>query len=114
MRAREIIDRVGMWAKAVVALAVPGVALMVPALASAADPTGAQYEDTAEQVSSSVASGTDGGAAGNDPLVGGPLDDRVVDALPFTGLDVVTVVAVALVLIATGFVLRRLSASPGS
>jgi hypothetical protein len=42
-----------------------------------------------------------------------PLHGKVVDGLPFTGLDVIALAAVALSLTSTGLALRRLSVEDG-
>jgi len=62
---------------------------------ASSDPTAAQYGDTA----SNVASGASGGQA-QDPGGGG---------IPFTGLEVGALVAVAAVMGGAGIALRRLS-----
>lgn len=74
-------------------------------LAQAGDPTKAQYDRDTTQVASFV--------GGNDPSSPAPpsgLQQRVVSGLPFTGLDVVALLAVAIALTSTGLALRRLAA----
>jgi hypothetical protein len=69
------------------------------------DPSSAQYDPPipGEGTAGSSASGGSGGS-GLDSNIG---------SLPFTGLDLLIVVGVALLLAGTGFALRRLSAHPG-
>jgi hypothetical protein len=88
----------------------------VPAYAQTIDdPSSAQYDppipDSGTAGSDTAGSGTAGSAAtgGGDP---GGLDSNI-GSLPFTGLDLLIVVGVALVLTGTGFALRRLSTPRG-
>lgn len=73
----------------------------VPVAAAQDDPSSAQYNPPlpSEETASSAASG----ASGLDSNLG---------SLPFTGMDVLIIVGVALALTATGFALRRLSRPP--
>lgn len=75
------------------------VLLVSTAGASASDPTKEQYRNTVTQISKG--SGGAGGASG--------LDKTVVSGLPFTGLDLIALVGVAVVLASMGFALRRLT-----
>jgi hypothetical protein len=77
-------------------------------LAHAGDPVKAQYDNNVTKVA-----GTVGG--GNDPTPPAPtapsgLQKEVVGGLPFTGLDVVALLAVAVALMSMGLALRRLTA----
>jgi hypothetical protein len=69
------------------------------------DPSSAQYEPPIPE-----GEGTAGGSAsgGSDPS---GLDSNV-GSLPFTGMDLLIVIGVALLLAGTGFALRRLSSPP--
>lgn len=67
---------------------------------SISDPSSAQYDPPIPP-----GEGTGGASAS------GGLDSNI-GSLPFTGLDLLIVVGVALVLAGTGFALRRLSAPP--
>lgn len=73
-------------------------------LAQAGDATKAQYDNEVTQVAGNV------GGGGNDPASPSGLQTRVVSGLPFTGLDVVALLAVAVALTSTGLALRRLTA----
>jgi hypothetical protein len=76
------------------------------ALAHAGDPIKDQYDNPVTKVAGSVGSG-------NDPTPPAPkagLQKQVVGGLPFTGLDVVALLAVAVALMSMGFALRRLTA----
>jgi hypothetical protein len=78
----------------------------VPAVASAqqVSPTDSQYDSTLTQV----------GGGAEDPT--GPSDTatgRVVDDLPFTGLDVALLLAVAALVGGSGLILRRATRSAG-
>ena len=73
------------------------------ALAHAGDPTKAQYHNPVTQVAGDVGGGGDG------PTSSG-LQKKVVGGLPFTGLDVVALLAVAVALTSMGLALRRLTA----
>ena len=74
----------------------------VPTALAQDDPSQAQYDPPIP----------DGGTAGASASGGSGLDSNI-GSLPFTGLDLLIVVGVALVLAGTGFALRRLSAHPG-
>ncbi len=77
-------------------------------------PTSAQYGDTVTQASQ--------GPGGSDtpqsvkekspPADRPPLEHNIVGGLPFTGLDVIALFAVAVALTALGFALRRLTLTP--
>ena len=71
-------------------------------LAHAGDPTKAQYHNQVSQVAGSIGSGGGDGPSG--------LQKKVVGGLPFTGLDVVALLAVAIALTSMGLALRRLTA----
>ena len=74
------------------------------AFAQAGDATNAQYDDEVTKVAASVGSGNDG------PSAQSGLQKKVVGGLPFTGLDVVALLAVAVALTSMGLALRRLTA----
>jgi hypothetical protein len=80
--------------------------LVAPAaLAQAGDPVKSQYDNSITQVSGNVGGGgTDAATAPSG------LQKKVVGGLPFTGLDVVALAAVAIALTSIGFALRRLTA----
>ena len=82
---------------------------MAPTVALAQDdPTAAQYDNPAEQLNDGVGGAGDGADAAPAPENSG-LQREVVSGLPFTGLDVAALLAVALTLTAMGFMLRRLT-----
>jgi hypothetical protein len=72
------------------------------ALAQAGNSTNDQYRNEVQKVSGSVGGGSDGPSSG--------LQKKVVGGLPFTGLDVVALLAVAVALTSMGLALRRLTA----
>lgn len=81
--------------------------IAAPSPARAADPTEAQYGNTVTQ----VAGGTGGGVTETPaPQPSSGLEKNVVGGLPFTGLDVLALAAVAVALGTIGLVLRRLTA----
>ncbi len=82
---------------AVVAAAVL-VALPAAAAAQGSSPSSAQYDDQVQLAQQQV---HQAGAASADP--------RVVDALPFTGVDLVLLSIVALALVSAGIALQRMS-----
>lgn len=77
-------------------VAICAFALLPAATATAADPTDEQYQPSLEQLST--------GGQGGDPSGGSA---TVTDGLPFTGLDVALLAAVAGGLLLAGLVLRR-------
>jgi len=87
------------------------VVLAIAALGSTAtsawaqDPTSAQYETSVTR----AAGGVGGGSAPAHRTSG--LQKTVVGGLPFTGLDLIALVAVALAFTSVGFALRRLTVS---
>lgn len=100
--------------------------MAVPALAGAQEPTDEQYTDDPQQVQNQVEQGgtaneadpQGGGSStsvGSDPSgepAGGVAStvegrERVVSALPFTGLDLIAMVVAAVVLVGTGLLLRQ-------
>lgn len=81
-----------------------GLAAVAPAVAQ--DPVASQYDNQVVEVkSASASSGSEDEASG--------LQKTVVGGLPFTGLDVIALGAVALALTSIGFALRRLSPPAG-
>ena len=79
-----------------------------PAMAQTGDPTSAQYKDEATQISEDVGDGGGGGTTSSQPPDSG-LHKEVVGGLPFTGLDLIALAAVAIALTSMGFALRRLT-----
>jgi hypothetical protein len=79
-----------------------------PASTRAADPTGAQYQNGVNQIEREV-----GGGGGQTSLSGGgsngPLNNPIVQGLPFTGLDLFALAAVAIALVSLLLALRRLT-----
>jgi hypothetical protein len=73
------------------------------ALAQAGDATKAQYNDPVTKVAGNIGSGGDDGSAPSG------LQKKVAGGLPFTGLDVVALLAVAVALTSMGLALRRLT-----
>ena len=76
------------------------------ALAHAGDPVKAQYDNEVTKVAGTVGGGNDG----TPPAPTAGLQKEVVKGLPFTGLDVVALLAVAVALMSMGLALRRLTA----
>jgi hypothetical protein len=76
------------------------------ALAHAGDPVKAQYDNNVTKVAGTIGSGNDG----TPPAPTAGLQKEVVHGLPFTGLDVVALFAVAVALVSMGLALRRLTA----
>jgi hypothetical protein len=77
------------------------------------DPTSAQYceEGVLNEVTGECEEGgTAAVAAEPSGAEAGGVSGRVVGSLPFTGVDLIALGVVALALLGTGFVLRRLSA----
>jgi hypothetical protein len=72
-------------------------------LAHAGDATKEQYGTDVTKVAADV-------GGGNDPAPPAGLQKKVVGGLPFTGLDVVALLAVAVALTSMGLALRRLTA----
>ncbi len=85
------------------------VSLAAAGLAFAQDPTAAQYANPVNQVSGSVGGGGGGSTPSTQQTSG--LQENVVNGLPFTGLDVIALCAVALALTSIGFALRRMTDS---
>ena len=73
-------------------------------LAQAGNATNDQYSNPVQKVAGSVGGGSDG------PSTPSGLQKKVVGGLPFTGLDVVALLAVAVALTSMGLALRRLTA----
>jgi hypothetical protein len=70
--------------------------------AQAADATDEQYGAPVQKIAADL--------GGKDPAQPAGLQKRVVSGLPFTGLDVVALLAVAVALTSMGLALRRLTA----
>jgi hypothetical protein len=100
---RSGLTRVGGVACAFAALAL---AFAVPATAQ--DPTSAQYDTSVTQATGEVEAG--GVSTSPSPPSSG-LQKSVVGGLPFTGLDLIALAAVALGFTSVGFALRRMTAS---
>jgi hypothetical protein len=78
------------------------VALPGAAVAQASSPTSAQYDSQQQLAEQQI------------HQAGTSSDPRVIDALPFTGVDLVLLGIVALVLLSAGIALQRSSRTPGS
>lgn len=76
---------------------------VVPAVQAEGNPTDAQYRDVAAQVNQDV------GGGGDNTSSTGALQKDFVSGLPFTGLDLIALVAVAVALASLGFALRWLT-----
>lgn len=99
---------------ALVATAVLALSSAVPALA-ASDPTSAQYDDSVTQIDQAGGGGPNviaeqATTPAPEATAKPALRQDIVSGLPFTGLDVVALAAVAVALTSVGFALRRLSA----
>jgi hypothetical protein len=88
--------------------AVVTAAIAAPA-ARAGDPTGAQYQNSVSQIEKGVGGGGNSHTNTSVAHGSGPLNSPVVSGLPFTGLDLVALGAVAVALMSLGLVLRRLT-----
>jgi hypothetical protein len=75
-------------------------------MAQAGNPTNAQYDNEVTK----VAAGFGSGGNNNTPTAPAGLQKKVVHGLPFTGLDVVAMLAVAVALTSMGLALRKLTA----
>jgi len=73
-------------------------------MAQAGDPTNGQYKNDVQKVAAGLGSGN------NTPSTPAGLQKHVVHGLPFTGLDVVAMLAVAVALTTMGLALRKLTA----
>jgi hypothetical protein len=101
-RANRLRRRLGLVTITVVAaLSVAGPV----SFAQAADATKEQYAKPAAKIAAGL-----GGKDPKDPAQPAGLQKQVVSGLPFTGLDVVALLAVAVALTSMGLALRRLSA----
>jgi hypothetical protein len=80
------------------------------ALAQAGDATKSQYDNQVSQVAGAVGGGGGGGSAPAATHTAGTLQKNVVAGLPFTGLDLVALLGVAVALTSLGLGLRRLTA----
>ncbi|GEM_PF-3811991 len=89
---------------AAVACAIAALALVVAGPALAQDPTAAQYSTPVTHVSESR------GPSSPSADTSG-LQSSVVGGLPFTGLDLIALVAVAVAFTSVGFALRRMTVS---
>jgi hypothetical protein len=91
----------------------PATALGQDALSN---PSAAQYEPQSQvQGTDTTGSGPVAGNSTGGPGTGGPgTGGGTVGSLPFTGMDLVVLGGTAFVLLAAGFVLRRLSAPRSS
>jgi hypothetical protein len=91
----------------IVALLVTVAALSIVgpvAMAQASSPTNAQYDNDVQKVAAGL------GGGNNTPSAPAGLQKKVVGGLPFTGLDVVAMLAVAVALTTMGLALRKLTA----
>lgn len=79
-----------------------GAAPMAALAQTSGDPTKAQYDNSVEQIQDGFGSAPSGGSSG--------LQEEIISGLPFTGLDVIALIAVAAALITMGFALRHLTA----
>lgn len=92
---------------AALVLCVTSFMALSPLAHASSDPTSAQYKDAVTNVSNDVAGG-DGGRPTSSSASG--LQQPLVSALPFTGLDLIALVAVAVTLTSVGLALRWLTA----
>ena len=74
------------------------------AMAQAENPTDSQYKTDVTKVAAGL------GGGDNGPTAPAGLQKKIVHGLPFTGFDVVALLAVAVALTSMGFALRRLTA----
>jgi hypothetical protein len=77
---------------------------LVPATALAADPTSDQYGSRLDQISPG---GVGAGGAGGSPGVGAGDSGATLSGLPFTGLDLALMAALAATLVVAGLLLLR-------
>lgn len=90
---------------AAIVVAVMGFAALAPLAHASSDPTSAQYKSAVTEVSN----GVDGGSGSSPAHSTSGLEQRFVGVLPFTGLDLLAVIAVAMALTSLGFALRWLT-----
>jgi hypothetical protein len=100
----------GRRSAAAVLLAVAATLLIAVAPVAAQSPASAQYADDIQNVAGEVAG--NGRSGPDDPGPSG-LEKRLIGGLPFTGLDLVALVAVAIGLTSIGFALRKMTAHRG-
>jgi hypothetical protein len=98
----SLVEKIGFsarsgWVAAVTALLF--LLVWTAGASAASDPTKEQYRNTVTQISNGG-----GGAHGASGL-----EKTVVSGLPFTGLDLIALIGVAVVLTSMGFALRRLT-----
>jgi hypothetical protein len=74
-------------------------------MAHATDPADGQYKTDVQKVAAGLGSG-----GNNTPSAPAGLQKKVVEGLPFTGLDVAAMLAVAVALTSMGLALRKLTA----
>ena len=86
-------------------MAVAALSLVGPvAMAQAGNPTDSQYDSPVQKVAAGL------GGGNNTPSAPAGLQKKVVHGLPFTGLDVVAMLAVAVALTSMWLALRKLTA----
>ena len=90
-------------------LAVAVTAAIAAPVAQAGDPTNAQYQNSVSQIEKGVGGGGGNGPSSDGSQRAGPLNSPVVNGLPFTGLDLVALGAIAVALMSLGLVLRRVT-----
>jgi hypothetical protein len=76
----------------------------------AQDPTAAQYDNSVVDVQSAGSNSTPNSTSEPPAQQASGLQASVIGGLPFTGLDVIALAAVALALTSVGLALRQLSA----
>lgn len=96
-------DRRNRFSRIAIALVAIGLTVSAATAFAQSDPTTAQYENAVTQASNSA--GADGSDSG--------LEKSVVGGLPFTGLDLIALVAVGVALASMGLALRSLTSSNG-
>jgi hypothetical protein len=104
MNVRTRFARIFLAAAVTAAIAAP--------VAQAGNPTDAQYQNGVTQIERGVGGDNGNGPSTDQSQSAGPLNSPVVGGLPFTGLDLVALGAVAVALMSLGLVLRRLTAAP--
>jgi hypothetical protein len=103
------------YLRVLLAVGVCAAFLMPPASALGQDalsnPSAAQYEPQSQvQGTDTTGSGPIAGNSTGGPGAGGGAHGGALGSLPFTGMDLAVLGGTAFVLLAAGFVLRRLSA----
>jgi hypothetical protein len=100
------------WSLAALLAVLAVLAIPATALAQADNPTEAQYEPVTEQIDQGPGTLTEVQTGGPGDPADQQSADRPVAGLPFTGLDIGLLAAVAALLGGSGLLVRRMSRAP--